>query len=215
MSSISKHFQNSESLTILIHGQEARKEDWINRGGFTKGGDLVHLLEEKECSWMACDLYGHGEWIAEESGFNTEDISDEEWPDFLERSTGEFCRVLEQELEGRHYRSLNLVTYSMGCLVAVQMIRKGLPLEIRCIVMAVPSTEREYDDKYSLHNNLEVFSAPTVSIAMGTRDDDSSPDDIKWFFDRIPGNRKHLFSYESGHSLPVEWTIEAAGMILK
>ncbi|MDX2467168.1 MAG: hypothetical protein QNL12_07635 [Acidimicrobiia bacterium] len=209
MGTIASHVAGTTMLNILIHGQTASKRDWTEVGSYTKGGDLTGLLDERRQSWMACDLYGHGDWEADRPGFDPEDISDDEWVPFLARSADGFRASLDLSLEEHSYTALNFVTYSMGCLIAVEIIKRGLPLPVRTIVMAVPSTEREYDDSTSLHNNLDAFSSSFTHIAMGLQDDDSTPDDIRWFFDLIPGDRKALRSYKAGHSLPVDWVTDA------
>ena len=208
MGTIARHTPDSTALTVLIHGQTSSKEEWTSVGGYTKGGDLTRLLNERGQSWMACDLYGHGEWRADEPDFDNANISDDEWIGFLDRSAAGIRKALDFALAQQTYSSLNFATYSVGCLVAVEIMKRGLPLPVGKIVMAVPTPEREYDDESSLHNNLDVFSSAFTAIAMGRNDMDSNPDDIRWFFEQIPGDRKVLRSYDSGHSLPEAWVFD-------
>ncbi len=205
MGTITRHAPGSTTLNVLIHGQTSSKEEWTSAGGYTKGGDLTRLLDEHGQSWIAGDLYGHGEWAADEPDFDSADISDGEWTEFLGRSAAGVRRALDLALEQQAYSVLNFVTYSMGCLVAVEIMKQGLPIPVGRIVMAVPTPEREYDDDSSLHNNLAVFSSAFTAVAMGRFDEDVNPQDIVWFFDQIPGDRKLLRSYDSGHSLPEAW----------
>ncbi|MGI9643441.1 MAG: hypothetical protein ACR2N9_11760 [Acidimicrobiia bacterium] len=209
MDTVGRHFDGSTSLTIMVHGLTASKGDWIEVGGYTKGGELTRMLEDHQRSWIAGDLYGHGDWIADEPGFNTEDISDDLWPSFIARSATGMVEILQKASDEFHYTSLDIVTYSLGAVVAAQAIGRGLPIELRRIATAVPAADSEHDDELSLHNNLSAFSSVPVFVAVAEHDEEVSTDDVRWFFDQIPGTNKTTRTYDSGHSLPSAWTIDA------
>jgi hypothetical protein len=172
-------FDTSRSLTVLIHGLQGSRRDWCERGGYSKGGDLTDRLSALGRSWIACDLYGHGDWPATEPDFSSEHISDELFPSFLSRSADATRVAIEAAVARHDVDHLQLVTYSAGCHVALQLLKGALPRPVTTLALAVPTPERAYDDEYSLHNNLDVFEGRTVGMFVG-RDDDEVAFDEAW-----------------------------------
>lgn len=209
MASIGEHFEGSNGLAVLIHGMTSSKAEWTEIGGYTKGGDLTRLLSGSSRSWVASDLYGHGDWVADEPGFDVEDIPEEAWMPFLDRSASGIRCAVEEAIKGRDYSFIDIITYSVGGQVGLRILREGLPLPVRRVVMAVPPPERDYDDETSLHNNLEVLASVGLTIAAGLDDEESSLDDLRWFFDQLSSPNKVLRAYEAGHSLPTQWVFDA------
>ncbi|MBN2435541.1 MAG: hypothetical protein JXK07_09790 [Spirochaetes bacterium] len=209
MNVIEKHFDSSKDLILLLHGQEASSNDWIINGGFINGAGLTDGLTDSQFSWIAPDLYGHGSFKAEENDFDPADISDELWPVFLKRSADTICNLAEETVKKYGYQSLTVVSYSASCHVAVRIIKHKLSVPIKRVFMAAPCPEREYDDEYSLHNNLDCFNNRKCCFFAGTRDEEVPIDDVRWFFSHIESDDKELLLYDSGHSLPEKWTSDA------
>lgn len=204
----------SRSLTILVHGFEGARTDWRERGGYTKGGDLTDRLGAAGRSWLACDLYGHGDWVADEPDFSPEHISDELFPGFLTRSADAIRAAVIDTVAEADVDHLDVVTYSSGCHVVVQLLKgPSLPRPVSTLAMAVPTPEREYDDEFSLHNNLAVFDGPTVGVFAGRDDDVVALDEVRWFFEQLPGTAKRRWEYASGHALPSAWTDDAVALL--
>jgi len=209
MNVIEKHYPTSKTLVLLLHGQEASSADWVEKDGFTKGGNLTDRLDVREISWMAHDLYGHGDFSAQEADFNAADISDELWPVFLSRSADACTALLKERCAAHGYEHLMVITYSAGCHVAVELLHRTLPVPVQHVYMAVPNPEREYDDEYSLHNNLDCFRGRRCCFFAGAADEEVPVADVRWLYEQFDDAQTELLVYESGHSLPEQWTEDA------
>lgn len=195
----------SRTLAVLIHGQESSKADWLTPGDYTKGGDLTRELRVRGISWLAHDLYGHGDWQAREEDFDPADISDEIWPDFVMESVTALRCAIESAVALNPVDSLVVVGYSTGNTILVKLLAERLPVPVRGVVMASVVPEREMDDEYALHQNLGVLEGQRVLLHTGLHDAETSPDEVQWFFSRLPAAEKRLCTYHSGHDLPVDW----------
>jgi len=196
----------SNDLVVLFHGLGACKEDWITPGGFTSGGDLTALLDEACIPWMAADFYGHGDWQAVESGFDPENISDEIWDSFISRSVEAVYEILQRKIAENPALSLQLVSYSAGCIVLASFLAKYPDLPVCASHLASPVPQESMDDEYSMHNNCDAFSGQKLFWHCGGDDDENEAGEIERVFNRIETEAKKLYWYDCGHSLPQEWT---------
>lgn len=203
----------SRTLTVLIHGFEGSRADWRERGGYSKGGDLTDRLRERGMAWVACDLYGHGDWPAEEDGFSTGNISDELFPSFVARSADAVRQAIEVAVVSTAAERVNVVSYSAGCHVAVVLLGLPLPRPATTVLLAAPTPERAYDDEYSLHNNLEVFEGLTAGLFCGREDDEAPYADVVWLSERFPPGIVRRWDYDAGHALPTTWVDDAIAVL--
>ena len=202
----SKKSTDSRDLVVLIHGLEASKSDWITPGGFTSGGNLTALLDEAGIPWIAADLYGHGEWQAVESDFDPTDITDELWDSFVSRSVATLYEMLISRLEKSPRHSLQLVSYSVGCVILTALLAAYPDLPVSAVHMAAPVPQEAMDDEYSLHNNAELFRKRKLYWHCGENDEENDEGEIDRVFALIPVADKTIHRYNAGHSLPVDWT---------
>ena len=196
----------SHDLVVLIHGLEASKSDWITPGGFTSGGDLTALLDEAGVPWIAADLYGHGEWQAVESDFDPADISNELWASFVSRSVETLYEMLISRLEKSPRPSLQLVSYSVGCVILTALLAAYPDLPVSAVHMAAPVPQEAMDDEYSLHTNAELFRKKKLYWHCGKNDEENDEGEVDRVFALIPATDKKLHRYDAGHSLPADWT---------
>lgn len=196
----------SSDLVVLIHGLEASKTDWTTPGGFTSGGDLTALLDEAGIPWMAADLYGHGDWQAVESDFDPADISDELWDSFVSRSIDTIFEMISPLLAEKRKLSIQLVSYSLGCVVLTSLLDSYPGLPVSAVHMASPVPQESMDDEYSLHNNAGLFKKRKLFWHCGTGDEENEDGEIDRVFALMPSKNKTLYRYDFGHSLPVSWT---------
>ncbi|MBN1979992.1 MAG: alpha/beta hydrolase [Chitinivibrionales bacterium] len=204
-------FKGCKEVVVLIHGLGSSTAEWFEADGYTKGGNFVKKIEERKLSYIAYNLYGHGSFEAEESDFNPENIPDEIWPKFITRSVD----LIAEGLKGNRLETKNIaiVTYSGGAGVATQLLKKYPSLPVSRLVFCSPGLQREYNDEYSLHNNLDCFSKRSLLLLGGKNDEEESIEDLRWFFGQLTGEKKKLVEYDAGHSLPVEWTQDAMDWI--
>lgn len=193
----------NKCLFVLIHGQGDTRDTWTEMDGYTKGGNCTQLLNELGYSWFATDLYGHGNYPADESDFDCEQIPDEYWSKFIEKSV---ARILhELDLLKDQFEQIAIISYSGGGSVAVKLLEKNTILPVREIHMAAPVPDSENDDEYSLHNNLTLFKDLEVYFYSGVYDEEVEHEEVESVFDEIECRKKRLNVYESGHSLPHQW----------
>jgi pimeloyl-ACP methyl ester carboxylesterase len=200
------HYKDkSAPLTILIHGLESSKLEWFEMNGYTKGGAIVEGLKSRNQNFLAIDLYGHGEWVATEPNFDKSDISDELWDSFIANSVNEIANLTNRLCEKFGYQEITLTSYSAGALISVKLVDL-LSLPVTGFHFAAPTPEREFDDEYALHNNLQSLIKAKVHIYYGESDLEAKAEDVEWFYDKIEAKSKRIIRYSSGHSLPLEWT---------
>lgn len=178
-----------------------------------KSGNFTKELEALKMSYIAFDTYGHGDYIADEEDFDNTHMSDDLWPKYISESV-KFLQetvttfVLEHKIE-----VLNFITYSTGCLVGVKSIATLKNIPIKHVVMCVPTPQKEYDDTYSLHNNMSQLEESEVHICYGLEDDEVPPEESQWFYDQLQVKAKTCHTYTSSHALPVEWVKDMIGLI--
>lgn len=208
-----KYIGEGGALNILIHGGNSSKNEWFETDGYTKGGNLTDFLERSGLSYLACDLYGHGDWKADEPDFSTENISDEYWNKAVENSV---VYIMERiELLKENFDSINIISYSIGSFFAINLLEKLQGYRVNNIILCSPDPGREYNDEFSMHNNLDQLEAPYLTIYYGTKDKEVNTGDIMWVFNLVKSENKKLISYNCGHSLPADWVEHAKELLLK
>lgn len=205
-------FDGSATLTLLVHGLGGAAQDWRERDGYTHGGNLTDALSTARQSWIACDLYGHGTWTADEPDFDPYDIDDDTWDAFVERSCGALAAAVDRALAAAPGAAVRIVTYSAGCLMAARLLRQQPSLAPAVVVLAAVTPERAEDDEYSLHHNLEPLSRGSLALLYGERDEQTPAEDVQWLASQMT-TQPRLLAYDSGHSLPARWVEDAIAVL--
>lgn len=189
-------------LFVLLHGQQSSKRDWLEKDGYTHGGNLTEGLMNLGISFIAFDLRGHGD--DKEVDYAKEYLDDDEYADFIDTSVRTIGEMLKQLKTAEPERKLHLLSYSSGSVVGLKIQEQfGL---FDDVFLAVPIPQKEYDDGYSLHNNIgRLKDGSRFIVFYGTNDEEVSADETRWFYDQVNSVDKQIFSYPSGHSLPTEW----------
>jgi predicted esterase len=201
------------TLVVLIHGQEGSKQEWAPEyQGY--GSPLSRHLQNHGVSWLAHDLYGHGDWPAQDELFDPGDICDENWPDFVVESVTALRNAIHSAVRANPVNRLVLVGYSTGNIILVKLLAEALPVPVDSIVMASLLPEQEMDDEFALHNNVSVLENRRIMLHSGLFDPDTSPAEIDWFFSRVPSQNKILHTYHSDHNLPENWIEETLDFIM-
>lgn len=186
-------------VVVAFHYQTGSKETWFE-GDFDK---LFCYAQASQSAFIVCDLYGHGEW--QQAGFDTANISDEQWDHFVDSSVFGITEAIKSILEKCQitHNKLQFVASSTGCLIAVQVIKNGLkPV---ALVLSAPLPEKEFDDPTSFHNNLNCFTNMPLLMLTGEQDDEPCDGEVEWFFNLVDSAKKELVVYQSGHDLPAQW----------
>lgn len=193
------------SLVVLIHGLGGSHRTWLEDDDYTHGARLTRQLTRHGLAWIAPDLYGHGEWRADEPDFDAHDVSDALWPLFINRSVSHFGDLIRHELVRKACSHITLVSYSAGSCVLAKLAQGDLGLSVDRIVMAVPVPYRDMDDEYSLHRNPDAFSGKLCYIYGGEVDEEVPLPELRWWFSQLDAQEKLLRIYPAGHALPSSW----------
>lgn len=198
-------------LYILLHGQQSSKREWLEKDGYTHGGNLTDGLMDNGFSFIAFDLYGHGD--SRTVDYSKDYLDDEEYQDFIGQSVQGIGETLSQIKAVEPERRIHLVTYSTGSVAGLKVQEQyGL---FEDIYLAVPVPQKEYDDEFSLHNNISKLKENSrLVVFYGNNDEEVAASETEWFYDQIPCSKKQIFAYDSGHSLPSEWVRDFINLLL-
>lgn len=188
---------SNKNPIFAIHYQEGSKEIWLDEESFFP---ILAFAIENQIPFYAIDLYGHGDWKSDDSSFNPEYLDDDQWEKFVSASVTGIKEVIFKVASNK---SINIVSSSTGCLMAVKTIATGINLNT--LAMASPVPTKSYNDEYSLHNNIESLKDCKLLVLTGTNDEEVEAGEVKWYFDQIESNQKEIITYNSGHELPKEW----------
>lgn len=195
----------SAHLFVLIHGLGGSRRGWLEDETYTHGAQLTQALARRGIAWIAADLYGHGDWHAEEADFDTHHIPDAYWPSFVARSVSRLCALTRQAVAHGGYAQLTLLSYSAGSTILAKLAQEALGCPVETLVLAAPVPDRDMDDTYSLHNNPAAFAGRRCLVYGGEADEDVPAAELRDWFHALDAGQKSLRLYAGGHALPAAW----------
>lgn len=195
---------------IALHGYTSSKEEWLELDEYTKGGNLVKALADSGYAIVAIDLYGHGKNHTD-SPIDYDELSNDRWEEFFDGSLASIEAVLNHFVKGDTFDQsrIGFLSYSMGGLFGFWIANRE-PQLFKTMVMCAPPVGKDEDDEYSSFNNLDQLQTVAMLLIAGKQDEYISFADSKWLFDQLPAVDKQYLSYESGHSLPIDYVPAAA-----
>lgn len=202
-------------VVMLVHGLGSSGERWWREDR----EPLPRGLLNAGIGVFVFDLRFHGERAAE---------NDYQNPVFLTFGNELFVRsrdmTIQSTIDAR--RALDLLRarpdvdeeriavmgYSMGAMIAFFL--SALEPDIAAVVAcAVPTTESNF--AATDHFDFAARSDRPTLLQMGRLDWLSSPEDTQTLLSLLPADRRRLISYESGHQLPPEFTIDSLEWLLE
>jgi predicted esterase len=195
--------KTTSQVIVAFHYQEGSKNIWLED---TWDSLLLHAVENN-IPFIACDMYGHGEWQVD--GFDTSYIDDDAWDTFVEKTAVGVTQAITTLIQDTtlSFDSLQFIGSSLGCHTAMTVIRNNLrPVSL---VLASPVPAKEYDDESSFHNNLSAFEKTKLLVISGRNDEDVAQGEVQWWYDQIDSETKKIIFYDSGHDLPADWISQA------
>jgi alpha-beta hydrolase superfamily lysophospholipase len=195
----------STHLFVLIHGLGGSRQSWLEDEAYTHGARLTRELTRRGIAWIAADLYGHGDWHADEADFDTSHIPDACWPSFVARSVNRLCELTRQAVAQGAYTQLTLLSYSAGSTILAKLAQEALGCPVKTLVLASPIPDRDMDDTYSLHNNPAAFAGRRCLVYGGEADEDVPLAELRDWFEGLDAGQKCLRLYAAGHALPAAW----------
>jgi pimeloyl-ACP methyl ester carboxylesterase len=194
---------------LALHGFTSSKAEWLEMGGFTKGGNLVKALADQGYAVVGLDLYGHGDHQPDLPA-NYDELANDRWEEFFHGSLVGIAAVLEDYIlqSGFNKQRLGFLSYSIGGIFGFWLANRGAPFI--AMAMCVPPVDRDLDDEYAALNNLDLLAKMSMLIIAAQEDENIKFTDSEWLFNQLPLENKRFVSYHSGHSLPDDYVPVAA-----
>jgi len=190
---------------IAVHGFTDKKEAWIELDGYTKGGNVSLGLLRNGYAVLALDMFHHGENRDSELSATDDELINEHWEMF-------FAETLRGIRHAINYVDLNedldaerigFLSYSLGGVFGFK-IANSTP-RIKAVATCVAPVLKEDDDEYAPYNNVDHLSGTPFLMVAARQDEEIDFAEAQWLFSQLPGENKQFASFDSGHSLPLDY----------
>jgi len=202
-------------VVLLLHGVTGSKSQWLG-DEFTHGGELTSGLLQNGFAVMALDAQYHGDRAVYNDYLDPGVMVFEKgwgvrYANMLTQSIVDYRRAIDylQTRDEIDSDRIGVVGYSMGGHMA--FILGGVEERIRATVACVVPDMGEMP--MAALNFAGSMGADPLLMLMATQDRFYTPDQASALFDAVPGENKQLRFYDSGHSLPADYTAEAVSWL--
>ncbi len=112
-----------QPVTIAIHKETGSKEDWLCFNSTSKPGNLLKESIKNNSTFIAFDLYGHGEWQIQDKSFNPGNFNNTQRDNFIEASKTGIEEAIKKLLLQENIKSnpVTIVGKSLGCSVVLNI----------------------------------------------------------------------------------------------
>lgn len=202
-------------IVIALHGSTSSKHEWLEVDGYTKGGKLAQRLLQHGVAVVAFDWAYHGEHYLSSENVDKEEMMDNNWDDFFEKSMVAFDAVFKYTSENPRFdkNRLGIMSYSMGGIFAFYAANRNP--QVKVMANMVLPNRRHLDDEYAPYKNQSNLKNVAVLMVSATKDEYIQISDSKWLFGQLQMPTKKMLSYDSGHSLPIDYVEPAADWLLE
>lgn len=191
-------------MVVFLHGIGGSSKDWTVENDYTHGHLLFQAVAKSRWLFRCYDLYGHGEWKPDEPDFDPDYINDELWPKFIQESETVILGKVNDAIDEHQVDAVIFVSYSGSAIISLRIANR-IDEHVRCMcIMAAPDPARDYDDEYSLHNQINKRSIDHL-ILYGRDDQEINIGDLQYVYESI-GGQKEIMEIDGGHSIDGEWT---------
>lgn len=203
---------------LQLHGLTSSKESWWEESGVM--GQLTRQLLEAGFAVLSLDAEYHGERLVNNDFKSPLSFIENGWfvrsRDMMIQTAIEYRRAIDYlatrpEIDTAR---IGIVGYSMGGIMTFNL--SAVEPRIKTSVAAVAPIITVPYLATAVHNSAPYITKQPFLMLMGKRDERNySIDAAQRLYKLIPGNRKDLVFYESGHMLPGEWTSRATEWMKK
>jgi dienelactone hydrolase len=197
---------------IALHGLTGDKTNWWRGEGNAKSGSLAKALLEAGMAVFTADAQYHGERIAD-NGFES--------PGAMVFQKGWMSRardmVVQTIIEGRRAidyletraeidaQRVGVIGYSMGGVetFALTALDARVKVAVACVTPSWP------ESAVSPRSFAPSLGERPFLMLMGKQDQFYTAEQAQSLFDLIPGSKKEIVFYDSGHALPPEYLSKA------
>jgi dienelactone hydrolase len=202
-------------VVLLMHGLTGNKSQWLG-DAFTHGGEVATGLLEAGYAVMALDAQYHGDRAVYNDYVDPgEMIFRRGWAyryaNMITQSVVDYRRAIDYlaTRDDIDVERVGILGYSMGghmtfILAAVEPRVRAV---VACVVPAAPGMPMA-----AIQFAHDLGDRPLLMM-MARQDQFYTVDQAQVLFDRVPGESKTLRFFDSGHSLPAEYTDEAVSWL--
>jgi len=199
-------------VVLLLHGMGGSKRQWLGNA-FTHGGEVTSGLLNQGYAVFALDAQYHGDRSVYNDYLDVgEMVFQKGWgvryANMLSQSVVDYRRAIDYLSTRSDIDSsrIGLLGYSMGGHMAFILgaVEERIQATVACVVphmagmpMAASAFARD-------------MGADPLLMLMGRADRFYTTEQAESLFDAVPGDRKTIRFYDSGHSLPAEYAGYAA-----
>ena len=194
-------------VVLLLDGIQGSKERWFEQDSWPRGPLVTDSLLAAGFGVLALDARYHGERVAE-GDYRSPGLNGGNFQELFVGSVIDYRRALDYlatrpEVDTTRIGALGL---SMGGMMSFALA--SLDSRVKAVVAGVTPVSA-FKDSTQLSVSPQTF-APylrdvPVLMQMGRTDGFYNEADVNAFYRLIPGTRKELVWYESGHRLPPEY----------
>lgn len=198
-------------VVLLLHGVTGSKEQWL-ADSFTHGGEVSARLLGEGFAVLALDAQYHGDRAVYNDYLDVgEMVFKKGWgiryANMLTQSVVDYRRAIDYLATRDDIDSsrVGLLGYSMGGHMAFILgaVEKRIRATVACVV---PHTAGMPMSAAAFARDM---GTDPLLMLMAKKDRFYTQDQANALFDAVPGNAKTLQFFDSGHSLPVEYTTQA------
>lgn len=198
-------------VVLLLHGVTGNKEQWLT-DGFTHGGELSSGLLKQGFAVLALDAQYHGDRAVYNDYLDVgEMVFKKGWgiryANMLTQSVVDYRRAIDylstrDDIDSSRVGQLG---YSMGGHMAFVLgaVEERIKVTVACVVphtAGMPMSASAF---------AQDMGADPLLMLMARKDRFYTQDQANALFEAVPGIAKTLQFFDSGHSLPVEYTKQA------
>lgn len=213
---IPKDGQATHPCVLALHGIGADKSSWWDDDSFARGGALTTALLRDGFAVFTPDAEYHGE--------RTHDNEFERgWMnrvrDMIVQSVVD-CRRAVDYLQTRpdiDATRIGLIGYSMGGIEAFPLaaLDHRIQVTVACVTSISHIDEAGGGPLLESRNFAHALGDRPFLMLMGRSDPACTVAAAQRVHDRIPGEKKRLVFYDSGHRLPAEYVEDARAWLAK
>jgi dienelactone hydrolase len=201
---------------IALHGLMSDKSTWWKSDAYAGSGNLSKALLGAGTAVFTADAQYHGERIAD-NGFESPGVMvfQRGWVlrarDMVVQTVIESRRAIDY-LESRpeiDAKRVGVIGYSMGGVetFAATALDPRIKVGVACVPPSWP------DPIVSSRSFARSLEGRPFLMLMGKQDQFYTVQQAQSLFDLIPGTKKEIVFYDSGHALPPEYATKAAAWL--
>jgi dienelactone hydrolase len=215
--SIPETGEDAYPVVLLMHGLTGTKENWLKHP-FSHGGQITRGLLEEGYAVMALDAQYHGDRAVNNDYINPgEMVFQRGWgvrySNMMTQTIVDYRRAIDYLATRNEIDTsrVGIVGFSMGghMTFILNAVEPRVKAVVACVVPETPGMP------IAASTFTRSMGRTPFLMMMGRKDRFYTVQQAQTLFDRVPGENKTLQFFDSGHSLPPEYTGQVVKWIAK